>query len=148
VRSHFKAANFSANRAASARRRPERRLKVSQPVVVPLDHIRLSHHRLAGVPHQVGDTHAVLPQQPQLCRLSGAVGSDDTPLSGGQHLARVETETGQRAVLADWPPLVAAAQGAGRILQDRQPAPLPQVQEPIQVRRHADLMYDQDGFCA
>ena len=95
----------------------------------------------------VGDAHAVLAQQAQPLGVVGVVGGDHAAFARGDDLARVEAEAGHFAVAADRPALVAAADGAGGVLDDVHAVPRGQRREAVHVGGHADLMHDAGSPC-
>ena len=63
---------------------------------------------LGVVAREVGDVHRVLAQLAQALGERRVVGRDHAALAGGDHLARVQREAGQRPERADRPALVGA----------------------------------------
>ena len=144
-------------RAASARRSctmlrqplellpPNRRLDVRHPVVVADCRVRLEDHLCRAVTHGVGHAHRMLAQQPELSVPFGVARREHAAIARADHLSRMKRETRHVTVRATdlLPfafPVDLAADGAGRVLDQRQPMLARDRHDAPQVAGHADLV--------
>ena len=90
----------------------------------------------------------VLAQLPQPRGDLRILDGDHAALAGGDHLARVQREARQRPERADRPALVAGADRARGVLDDRQAVALGELEQRVHVGRQAELVHRHDRLRA
>ena len=127
---------------------PERRLHVGHALVPAALGIGLDDDVLRAVAGEVGDVHRVLAQPAQALGDLRVLDGDHAALAGGDDLARMQREAGQRPERADRPPAVGRADRARGVLDDRQPVALAEREEGVHVGRQAELVDRHDRLRA
>ena len=127
---------------------PEGRLHVGHAAVPAALGVALEDDVLRAVAREVRQVHRVLAQRAQALGHRRVVDGDHAALAGGDDLARVQREAGQRAERADRPALVLRADGARGVLDELEPVALGQRDEGVHVRRQPDLVHGHDRLRA
>src|SRR6516164_9304404 len=97
-------------------------------------------------PLKIGERHALVMQHAQSRCKRPVVGEDHAAFTGRHYLACMQAENRDRRNATDRPVAKAAANGAGRVLNDQQAARLCKLKDPIDLAWHAELVDRQDGL--